>query len=80
MKNNTIAEADKNEKDNKIPPLKNLKGKPVFIFGDQLDKVVPPQNQLLEAEFLHHYEANIDYFIGMNESHGLPPSVIRKGM
>jgi hypothetical protein len=53
IKDKIIEEATKNEKDSKIKPLSNLKGKPIFIFGGQYDPEVPLWNQLLTAEFFH---------------------------
>ena len=74
----TILKAEELEKEGKIAPLKNLKGKPVFVYSAANDPMMLPWHQKMQADFFKHYEADVQYTVGQKERHWLAPAVPRK--
>jgi len=54
-----IAIANENAANEKIDPLSNLNGKPVFISSNKLDWVVPSYMQYEQKKFYEAYSANV---------------------
>lgn len=80
MADDTIKETDRLEKEKKIAPTKNLKGKPVFVYTNEIDNIIPTWHQRVEVMQLEHYKADVKWVRGRKERHWLSPSVQIMGM